>query len=621
VGYLFSLQLGPVQGFIASARRSRDLWFGSKVLSELARAGAKIIADKKGKDSLIFPSPDQANLFASSNAPDVANKILAFIQHTPVDWKQDAKALGKEVKEAVQKRLEELYKDAFTRIKGSFDQPTAEKQLNDLLEVYWAAVELNDLAQYGRERKRVEALLEARKTTRDFKPVSWGSSAYKSSLDGQRESVIRDVQTNGKKTQDLSEDDLYKSYGTRSGELLCGVGFFKRHGERQNAPGFCSTSHMAAMPLFERMEKIDVPARDKERAVQSFTRYLEYVGEDRLEKTSMPSHSVFDKYDGRILYKERLDEFVSLGSRANAQSELSTFLGVIAGGAQPNPYYAFVLADGDRMGAAFDLLSKESNSMEKHRLLSASLGDFADEVRRIVKEQRGCLVYAGGDDVMAYVPLHRVLECTKQLKDAFNKIIKKFEQDSGVAFVREGKNKNCPTLSAGVLVVHHLEPLSDALEWLRHTEKAAKNQFGRNALAVTLAKRGGVSTTIGGQWDEIDTRLEQFITLFRDKAVPSKAAFDLRELAWFYQGKEKLDDTERDMLRLEAERILKRKGAEEGILTVLLDEFKKMLEQSWGDKPIQNPVMEFSQELVVARELAKAVMLANPEPEVNRAAA
>ena len=36
--YLIQVAVGPVQGFIATARRSRDLWFGSYLLSELSKA-------------------------------------------------------------------------------------------------------------------------------------------------------------------------------------------------------------------------------------------------------------------------------------------------------------------------------------------------------------------------------------------------------------------------------------------------------------------------------------------------------------------------------------------------------------------------------------------------------
>jgi CRISPR-associated protein Cmr2 len=40
MNYLISIALGPVQDFISTARRSRDLWFGSWLLSELSKAVA-----------------------------------------------------------------------------------------------------------------------------------------------------------------------------------------------------------------------------------------------------------------------------------------------------------------------------------------------------------------------------------------------------------------------------------------------------------------------------------------------------------------------------------------------------------------------------------------------------
>ena len=42
--HLLGIHIGPVQEFIAAARRSRDLWFGSWLLSELSKAAARGIA-------------------------------------------------------------------------------------------------------------------------------------------------------------------------------------------------------------------------------------------------------------------------------------------------------------------------------------------------------------------------------------------------------------------------------------------------------------------------------------------------------------------------------------------------------------------------------------------------
>ncbi|MCC6552844.1 MAG: hypothetical protein IT372_07450, partial [Polyangiaceae bacterium] len=42
--HLLIVTLGPVQEFIAQARRTRDLWFGSHLLSEISRAAAAELA-------------------------------------------------------------------------------------------------------------------------------------------------------------------------------------------------------------------------------------------------------------------------------------------------------------------------------------------------------------------------------------------------------------------------------------------------------------------------------------------------------------------------------------------------------------------------------------------------
>ena len=66
--HLVSISIGPVQDFIAQARRSRDLWFGSHILSEISRAAAKAVAERGGK--LIFP------LFSITR---VINRLVFFI--------------------------------------------------------------------------------------------------------------------------------------------------------------------------------------------------------------------------------------------------------------------------------------------------------------------------------------------------------------------------------------------------------------------------------------------------------------------------------------------------------------------------------------------------------------
>ena len=47
--------VGPVQEFIATARKTQDLWAGSYLLSYLSWSAMKVVAEEFGPDSLIFP--------------------------------------------------------------------------------------------------------------------------------------------------------------------------------------------------------------------------------------------------------------------------------------------------------------------------------------------------------------------------------------------------------------------------------------------------------------------------------------------------------------------------------------------------------------------------------------
>src|ERR1700752_1977734 len=95
-------------------------------------------------------------------------------------------------------------------------------------------------------------MLAARKTTRAFAPVGGGGQAGtpQSWLDGLGESVIPEA------VYDWAELDLFRGFGVRPGERLCGVGLLKRHGRRMDKTRgrVFSTSHVAALPLLERLD-------------------------------------------------------------------------------------------------------------------------------------------------------------------------------------------------------------------------------------------------------------------------------------------------------------------------------------------------------------------------------
>lgn len=613
--HLMTVSVGPVQEFIASARRSRDLWFGSWLLSELSKTAAKKIVESQGGDldCLIFPKVSSMNDLENSEF-NVVNKIVALVAV------EKPGELGEMIYEAMQKRLDDIRRDAYQNVKGFFPkelQNKAEAQVKDLIEFFWTAVRIenpDDEDEYQKAREKVEYLFAARKATRNFSSTkAWSGNVPKSSLDGQRESVIPEHIYDDVRNGRMTKEQLRLQFGVREGERLCGVGLLKRHGNRKGDNSFFSTSHVASLPLLERMNRKDES--------EKVTRYIDTIKNCKgLSEQSKESefyklfgcvpkeleHEIFRRYDGHLLFAERLREFFDDQEKLNAaNAALRKFLDdVIGKGKEPLPYYALLLADGDNMGKAIDKQAEKGKAA--HQELSARLSEFAKEVKDIIEgEKQGSLIYAGGDDVLAFVGLHKVLEYADKLHKRFDEKLKEFD------FEVDGE-KRTPSLSVGIAVAHHLEPLEDALNLARKAEQAAKAIEGKNALAVIVDKRSGVSRTLKGRWGTVDQRLNQFVEWHRREEIPDGAAYQLRDLANRLEVSEGMvDKPTLDKIKLvEAKRILQRKRAsrgEKGIGKEKLDAFGSYLKEL--------SVEELADELIIAKIFAEAKQLSQPKQD------
>lgn len=598
--YLLLLSIGPVQEFIASGRRCQDLWFGSELLSFVAGAVAAAIRAVDGA-TLIFPGSIATRL-AERRDRDVANKILARVPAATV--KEAARAAEAAVEEATAFLRSEL----FRRIGDGMryvERDVASAQIEDLLELQWIAVP--EAGDYTQARRRADALLAARKATRTWAQPTWSPSTghlgvKKSSFDGARESVLRE-----ELFSEVPEELRHQWFRSHRTERLSGVDLLKRRGRIDDREEFFSTSHVAALPFAAGIPREDdalARAFDTYRAalLQSLGKGIE---ERVLRVRQAAEHSVLGRADGSILFEGRLAALAeelgvdpATGRVTVAKRALREFLGEVRrvrrarggpiGPLEPIPYYALLLADGDHMGRAIDA----QPTYDAHQRLSDALTRFASAVHGIVTDHAGALVYSGGDDVLAFVPLHRVLECAEHLRIQFFEALQAFPAQAGAT----------PTLSVGVAICHHLMPLDLALARTRAAEKRAK--LTRNALAITLAKRGGTPVEIAGPWvgsgasSSLAARLQDFIRLYRTELLPDRAAFQLEALARLYDGEEHRQSIE-PLLATEARRILSRKqpGGAEG----LAEEVHAMLERAGLGDPVR-----VARELIIARELGLA---------------
>ena len=109
--HLLIISIGPVQEFIASARRSRDLWFGSWLLSELSKAAALRIVNQHQNDlsCLIFPAAENLGDLQEGSNFNVVNKIVALVA-------QDPSTFDQAIWQAILSRLKEIRDEAYSHL-------------------------------------------------------------------------------------------------------------------------------------------------------------------------------------------------------------------------------------------------------------------------------------------------------------------------------------------------------------------------------------------------------------------------------------------------------------------------------------------------------------------------
>lgn len=515
VTYLLIVQLGPVQDFIAQARRTRDLWFGSHLLSELSRAAAKAAT---AHGALIFPALDATDpelepcdtLSRDIGSPvSIANKIVVELRPSP-----DPRVAAQAIRAAVDARwhaiADEVRRIYEVDLADDIDAVWNE-QISSLVEftAAWAPIDRD----YAAVRRQVETALGGRRRLRDFASIRHHrDGAPASSLDGGRVSVLAPP---GTRRARRAERRLLLN----DSERLDAVGVVKRRGG--DPEQFLSVLNVAVAPWLRRAATITAAALALD-ALRSACRDLTVVDDetgvirrlDRISRTELPGAALFP-YNASVLFAPRLPGvFEELGVRKDRAAvearawEVKHLRPLLAAAGEPPSYVACLVADGDRMGLAIDGL----RSADAHRELARELGDFPAAARRIIEQDHdGIAVYAGGDDVLAFVPVCRSVACADALRKAFETAMRaalegahQIDRAAGHALPVDEARSSAPTLSVGIGVGHILDSMGHLRDLGGRAEKAAKQS--RNALAVLVDRRSGGDHVWSASWSDDPAR-------------------------------------------------------------------------------------------------------------------
>lgn len=520
-----------MQGFIVTARKSSDLWFGSWLLSELARVAADAAINAGAE--LLVPNPDALkNKHAGVPARLVLRCPAGVSPETVIQAAQDAMSA----------RLTDLFNRVLSHRDLRLDavhQDAAHAQLQDLPELHWVAVLWEGGASFGAVMGLADRLLTAKKHHRPFKPPTWGNDQPKSSVDGARESVL-DAEV--MRTLREKPQELWKQLRVRPGEHLCGPGLLKRWAPRActtdelgDGARTMSTSHIASWSLRRAWAKPDLPPEALPKLRSAWRDYLNKLTDlyPELDREGVHDNDrVLGDYDGGLLYKSRLTDVLNTKSTDTATIEAAEralkklqddWNKALAAHNQPplspvGGYYAVVVGDGDHLGKTLQALTDQEDVQDVSRRLLA----FADKARAKAEEHHAQVVYIGGDDLLILAPVETVMECCFELQEAFKELV-------GAVATKRGLSP-APTLSVGVCVAHHLDPFQESVAAARKAEDHAKTTGGRDAFAVTVRPRSGPPTEIVGGWDRYAV-LQQIQALFSDEKLPGGLAHDLRAAA------------------------------------------------------------------------------------------
>ena len=543
--YLVQVSIGPVQDFIADARKVRDLCIGSKLLSCVTREAIMPFLKGDGVEIIIPPRE-----FVEKKNASIPNQFLAIIPEEKLD------TIIKDSREAVDSFWRAISQQIKEKVPRNLvtDAPAWEYQLKELWQYMWVAVPMtNDEMEnkYGEKAKAIQKALEERKITRTFE--KWqGSGNIKCTQSGKRE--IMGIKSSWVKAGENTSGKI------KSGDKLCAVCLAKRFiGEDMlgiEKIRFESSSDIAAVYFKKELKEKLADGSKLNDFLNSANNLLAALERKKVENIDDIPGILFFEEELRMeaLAKEffpwvdirkesehdELEKKIK-GPAEQFEKELKAVKKEY--GIEPCKYYTLLGMDGDKMGEYIASVCSKEEQGGKSRLIA----ELADEMPNWLKGEGWTSVYCGGDDILAMGPLSNALDIALGARQKFESKL-------------SGK-----TISAALVITHYHNPLRKSLQILRESVEKAKDTYQRNSMVVAVWLSSGTVLSTGYRWNELEwdgaeekdkpkELLPELLSWLRN-GVSSAFIYDvISELDAFYYD----DKFEEDMFQPEATRLFKR---------------------------------------------------------------
>ncbi|MBK6900380.1 MAG: type III-B CRISPR-associated protein Cas10/Cmr2 [bacterium] len=496
----FHFTLGPVQSFVAQARRTRDFWAGSFILSWLSAVAMRAVEKQGG--TIRFPEPDKdfmAALEGGVAGPKQGNVPNRFKAEVPASF--DPKIVENTVRKAWRELAEAIW---VADLKNSANIETRaiwDRQINAFWNIQWAIVDDAAAANTLDRMKNWRTHLPPDEPgVKCMMMDGWqelsGIAAPGAKALNEFWNKVRDNGANGMKI-DLRET-----------EHLCAIAFvkrrFARHFHKLSAVmpgswrlegwklpnGVPSVHYLAAAHWLEKLLKATTDQGLSEKmwafhdAAHALTGdYGEWDSNIRCVSEAGGSKK-WQALDGTVFFDTMLENGNLWAEKQDEAKALLDQLKKLRKAVKigpVSPFYAVLLMDGDELGI-------HMSDANKQDAITKGLAKFTNKVPSIVQANNGFLIYAGGDDVLAALPLEDALSCAAALRAHYSSCF---------------DLKIIPTSLSGAIEYAHIKmPLGKVLQDAHDLlTSIAKQGRGRDSVACRVWKPGGLTLEWAMPWE------------------------------------------------------------------------------------------------------------------------
>ncbi|AEE53916.1 type III-B CRISPR-associated protein Cas10/Cmr2 [Haliscomenobacter hydrossis] len=583
--HLFLFTIGPVQSFIAQARKTIDLKAGSDILSKLIQEAIST-AQSQFQAEIIVPyaAPD-------GSSASMPNRFLAQINIAS----GNCRAMGIAMQQVVEARWKSFAEEALQNMKvvdadETFIQRFKE-QIKHSLEVYWVFEPLANEADYRRAYQAIVRNISAIKNTRIFGSLPPNENGRKCSITGERDALVfnhqfpRPSYADPVKTKFLVKSPVHLGAGEGLSAIVATKRFYQ-------LKGFKSTAGIAAMAFLNQAES---------KMRLQFEGYRKQFHADDWDEQLLYTENLTTDYFKKHLSQQLPDNITPVLLRQLLKELWAK--GKELGFPAQTPYYALLSFDGDQMGRIW--AGEESSLMDQANLkafqkkLAELLAGFARKAKDYLDAGRGQTIYAGGDDFTGFINLHYLFETLQFLRNLFrNEVSQPMGLPHEISF------------SAGICIAHYKTPLGEVVRNAQLAQDHAKEDARRNAFCIHTMKRSGEVLRASIRWGDNQDALNNWTALRTCVNYMQQGCFSntfigsiTTELLGLMGRQGNLPVEFLPMIKLELKRLIQRAKIDAGMKTYLqanpqetadgvLDNMKKavliLLENSPEKNKLQN---------------------------------